>query len=129
MRWGRVWPSAGRGQPYTNNQNLGSGNTQSAVKEINKGAWADINGDGRLDLVIAYKTPGGSTVRKTYLKTDTGWNGNGLALPEPLRSYENSVTNMYTGFFKSPVINQGQQHTTALLPFGWCSSGRCHRDT
>ncbi len=98
---------------YTYTQELpGAGVVQEpgAVKEIVRGTWADVNGDGRTDMVIAVRAPNGSETKKTYIKTDSGWDSSQSQwhLPQPLRSYDNAIVNGTTGRFASNVINRGQ---------------------
>ena len=95
---------------YTYQKHNGDGTSEQQVKEIDRGGWVDVNGDGELDLVIAYTTPGGENVLKTFIKTPAGgWhNDSSWALPYPLRSYDNAVTNMTTNRLQSTVINYGQ---------------------
>ena len=100
---------------YDYQQYIEPGVTTAATKEINRGNWADVNGDGLTDVVIAYIAPNGTPVLRTYIKTSSGWEkheegttNDTWQLPEPLRNYEDAVTNMYTAFFKSEVVNQGQ---------------------
>ncbi len=79
-----------------------------SVKEINRGAWVDVNGDGRVDQVIAYTAPSGTTVYRTYLNTATGWSeSSNWRLRQPLRSYQNSIVNNSVGRFGPDVINMG----------------------
>jgi len=89
-----------------------SGTTYPRVKELNRGQWADMNGDGLVDLVIAYTTPGDKKVVKTYLKDPSrlsGWTETAdYRLPDTLRSYENAVVNVHPARFQSSVINKGQ---------------------
>ena len=80
------------------------------VKEINRGTWADVNGDGEADLIVAYKNPAGTFIKKAYIKQSNGtWQEtSSWRLPKPLRSYQNDIVNDARGRFKSPVVNQGQ---------------------
>lgn len=96
---------------YTYTRHLGGGQTApNSVKEINRGAWVDVNGDGRIDQVVAYTTPGGTEVYQTYLKTSSGWSADDSEwhLPKTLRSYDNSIVNTSTARFTPDVINKGQ---------------------
>jgi len=97
---------------YDYNAFNGSSTTYPRTKEINRGQWADMNGDGLLDLVIAYTKPNGTEFRETWIKTPTtssGWTEMAsYRLPDTLRSYENSVVNVNPARFKSGVINKGQ---------------------
>jgi len=83
--------------------------TRKDIKEIQRGDWADVNGDGEVDLVIAYTKPDGGEVRKTHLKTASGWQlSNAYKLPRTLRNYDDAITNTRLGRFGSPVVNKGQ---------------------
>lgn len=80
--------------------------------EITKGTWADVNGDGRVDQIIAYRGPTGGAVLKTYLqKRNTNgsrsWQlDTGYKLPHVLRDYSRSYLD--ASFLSGSVINQGQ---------------------
>ena len=99
---------------YTYTKHLGGGQVEhNSVKEINRGEWVDLNGDGEADQVIAYVAPGGNYVRKVYLRDHSrpsGWSTDQgrWHLPKPLRSYTNAVVNTTTARFGSGVINMGQ---------------------
>ncbi len=94
---------------YSYARHLGDGTTESSVKEINRGEWADVNGDGEVDLVIAYTAPGGSQVRKTYVRENKKWvQKTAWKLPRPLRSYQNSIVNTPQARFLPDSIDMGQ---------------------
>ena len=77
-------------------------------KEIQFGTWADVNGDGRVDQVVAVRLPTGTNVLKTFIKTDTGWDEQASwKLDKPLRNYDASDAAGFADFLPS-VINQGQ---------------------
>ena len=71
------------------------GESKSFMREINYGAWADVNGDGEVDQVIAMEQPNGTSLLKTYIKNGNGWDlhtgGDPWVLPGPLRSYKDSL--------------------------------------
>ncbi len=81
-----------------------------SVKQIDRGSWVDVNGDGELDVVIAYTPSTGPTVLKTYLRKDGRWElqtGTTWKLPRPLRSYEDDIVNNPLARFLPGVINMG----------------------
>ena len=84
------------------------GATENKITEINHGTWADVNGDGRADQVIAVKLPNGSQVIETHIQTDTGWEDihTQWELPKPLRNYDETITDKNK--FLPREINQGQ---------------------
>lgn len=95
----------------TYTRHLGDDTSESgAIKEINRGAWADVNGDGRTDLIVSYIAPNGSEIKKAYLRTASGWTADdsNWHLPKPLRSYDNSIVNTTSARFLPGVINMGQ---------------------
>lgn len=81
-------------------------------REITKGAWADVNGDGRVDQIIAYRGRDGGPVLRTYLQsTNTAgaivWeNDPEFALPMILRDYSRSIMN--ASYNNANVMNHGQ---------------------
>lgn len=46
---------------------------QKGTPPLRRGEFLDVNGDGRVDWVMAFTTRSGSTSRATYLNTGTGW--------------------------------------------------------
>ncbi len=94
---------------YHYQRHLGDGTRENAIKEINRGAWADVNGDGEVDMVIAYVQPDGRPISKTYLRQDKKWvESNAWRLPLALRSYSDAIVNTGQARFLPGVINQGQ---------------------
>ncbi len=81
-------------------------------REITKGAWADVNGDGRVDQIIAYRGRDGGPILKTYLQsTDSSgavvWQQDSdFALPMILRDYSRSIMN--ASYNNANVMNHGQ---------------------
>ncbi|GAA6139447.1 hypothetical protein NBRC116583_31940 [Arenicella sp. 4NH20-0111] len=94
----------------TYDRRLGDGTTESgAVKEIRRGQWVDLNGDGELDMVISYVTPGGSVVSEAHMRVNGDWQQqSNWKLPRPLRSYEAGIVNTTQARFLPGVINMGQ---------------------
>ncbi len=81
-------------------------------REITKGAWADVNGDGRVDQIIAYRGRDGGPILKTYLQStnasgDVVWQEDSdFALPMILRDYSRSIMN--ASYNNANVMNHGQ---------------------
>jgi len=96
----------------TYRRQLGNNASESAVKEIRRGNWVDVNNDGEADLVIAYTAPNGNDVIRTYLRQGNQWvthnAGSAWALPRPLRSYEDAIVNTLQARFLPDSINMGQ---------------------
>lgn len=95
---------------YTFIRNLGGGETEAnSVKQINRGQWVDVNGDGETDLILSAIMPDDSLLAKAYIKVNGSWEEQAnWQLPEPLRNYSDAITNGTTGRFTSGVVNQGQ---------------------
>ncbi len=94
---------------YDYARHIGDGTTENSVKEINRGEWADVNGDGEVDLVIAYMAPNGTDVRKTYIRENKKWvQKTAWKLPRPLRGYQNSIVNTPQARFLPDSIDMGQ---------------------
>ena len=81
----------------------------TSLKEVNFGAWADVNGDGEADQIIAVTLPNGTTKSLAYIKNGNSWTEQSKwRLPRPLRTYKDSLVNHSNGRFLNSVINQGQ---------------------
>lgn len=95
---------------YTFTRNLADGEKEAnSVKQINRGQWVDVNGDGEIDLILSAIMPDDSLLAKAYIKVNGSWEEQAnWQLPEPLRNYSNAITNGTTGRFTSGVVNQGQ---------------------
>jgi RHS repeat-associated protein len=84
--------------------------TRASFAEVNHGAWVDVNGDGRVDQVIAVRFPDASSdTLQTYLGSTAGLTTTSdWKLPKALRNYDDDVVNHPNGRFSSSVLNQGQ---------------------
>jgi len=92
---------------YEHDERYNSDIDDDMTHEIKLGDWVDVNGDGKVDLVLAVKRPNDSIVRKTYVKVGNGWQEQSQwRLPYVLRNYDATIID-YSRFLGN-VINQGQ---------------------
>ena len=64
----------------------------SARLNFTRGELVDVNGDGRLDWVKAYRRPGGAPQKETWLNTPTGWVSDpNWVLPDIIYDYYDAV--------------------------------------
>jgi RHS repeat-associated protein len=72
-----------------------------AKPEVRWGQFADVNGDGLVDWVRAYRNPDGASSLRTLLNTGSGWQADsGYALPEEIYDYAwTAVTELARGQF------------------------------
>ena len=82
---------------------------EQTTNEVNYGAWADVNGDGEVDQIIAVKLPNGTVLSKAYIRKNWGWDEQpAWRLPLPLRNYDDSMVNYANGRFMASHVKQGQ---------------------
>ncbi len=63
-------------------------NDSGGTRDLSKGSLVDVNGDGLTDWVVAWRTPGGSQKRLTYMNTGHGWKpDNNYSLPSLYADY------------------------------------------